>query len=75
VPRHNHRVGVPSGGRWAELLNSDATLYGGSGQGNIGGLDASPVSFHGRPWSLNLVLPPLAMLVLAPADGAGAGAD
>jgi 1,4-alpha-glucan branching enzyme len=66
VPRHNHRVGVPCGGRWAELLNSDATLYGGSGQGNIGGVEASPAAFHGRPWSLNLVLPPLAILILAP---------
>jgi 1,4-alpha-glucan branching enzyme len=66
VPRYNHRVGVPSGGRWAELLNSDATLYGGSGQGNVGGSEASPVPFHGRQWSLNLVLPPLGLLVLAP---------
>jgi 1,4-alpha-glucan branching enzyme len=66
VPRYNHRVGVPSGGRWAELLNSDATLYGGSGQGNVGGSEATPVPFHGRQWSLNLVLPPLGLLVLAP---------
>ena len=66
VPRSNHRVGVPSGGRWVELLNSDATLYGGSGQGNVGGTEATPVAFHGRQWSLNLVLPPLALLVFAP---------
>jgi 1,4-alpha-glucan branching enzyme len=66
VPRSNHRVGVPTGGRWIELVNSDATLYGGSGQGNVGGTEATPVAFHGRPWSLNLVLPPLGLLVLAP---------
>jgi 1,4-alpha-glucan branching enzyme len=66
VPRYNHRVGVPTDGRWAELLNSDATLYGGSGQGNVGGVEATPVPFHGRPWSLNLVLPPLGLLVFAP---------
>jgi 1,4-alpha-glucan branching enzyme len=66
VPRYNHRVGVPSGGHWVELLNSDATLYGGSGQGNVGGTDATPVPFHGRQWSLNLVLPPLGLLVFAP---------
>jgi 1,4-alpha-glucan branching enzyme len=66
VSRHNHRVGVPSGGRWIELLNSDAALYGGGGQGNLGGVDATPVAFHGRPWSLNVVLPPLGLLVLAP---------
>jgi 1,4-alpha-glucan branching enzyme len=66
VPRYNHRVGVPTDGRWAELLNSDATLYGGSGQGNVGGVEATPVPFHGRPWSVNLVLPPLGLLVFAP---------
>jgi 1,4-alpha-glucan branching enzyme len=66
VPRYNHRVGVPTDGRWAELLNSDATIYGGSGQGNVGGVEATPVPFHGRPWSLNLVLPPLGLLVFAP---------
>jgi 1,4-alpha-glucan branching enzyme len=66
LPRYNHRVGVPSGGRWVELLNSDAILYGGSGQGNVGGAEANPVPFHGRQWSLNLVLPPLGLLVLAP---------
>jgi 1,4-alpha-glucan branching enzyme len=63
VPRHNYRVGVPLGGRWDEVLNSDAPLYGGSGQGNLGGVTAAPVSWHGRPYLLNLTAPPLAMLV------------
>jgi 1,4-alpha-glucan branching enzyme len=59
VPRLNYRVGVPRGGYWREILNSDAKEYGGSGHGNLGGVEASPISFHGRPNSLNLTLPPL----------------
>jgi 1,4-alpha-glucan branching enzyme len=59
VPRHNYRVGAPSGGFWLEILNSDSTEYGGSGQGNMGGIEASPLPFHGLPYSLNLTLPPL----------------
>jgi 1,4-alpha-glucan branching enzyme len=60
VTRYNYRVGVPRSGFWKELLNSDAGDYGGSGQGNLGGMEAEPISFHGRPYSLNLTLPPLA---------------
>jgi 1,4-alpha-glucan branching enzyme len=60
VPRQNYRVGVPQGGIWKELLNSDARDYGGSGQGNLGNLEASPMPFHGLAQSLNLTLPPLA---------------
>jgi len=59
VVRYNYRVGAPRGGIWKEILNSDATEYGGSGQGNLGRVEASPISFHGRPYSLNLTLPPL----------------
>jgi 1,4-alpha-glucan branching enzyme len=66
VPRANYRIGVPRPGRWVEALNTDATSFGGSGMGNVGGVDASPVAFHGRPLSLNLFLPPLAGLVLVP---------
>ena len=61
VPRHNYRVGVPSGGWWEEILNSDSTVYGGSGQGNMGGREASPVPFHGKSHSLSLTLPPLSI--------------
>jgi 1,4-alpha-glucan branching enzyme len=64
VPRHHYHVGVPRGGRWEEILNSDAPLYGGSGQGNLGGLTAEPSAAHGRTHLLNLSLPPLAMVVL-----------
>ncbi len=59
VPRFNYRVGVPREGYWRELLNSDSREYGGSGHGNLGGVEASPISFHGRPHSLSLTLPPL----------------
>jgi 1,4-alpha-glucan branching enzyme len=66
VPRHNYRVGVPAGGCWSEVLNSDALMYGGSGLGNSGHVDAAPVPAHGRYHSLMLTLPPLGVLVLAP---------
>ncbi len=62
VARHNYQVGVPYGGFWRELLNSDAGIYGGSQQGNQGGLEASPVPHHGHFHSLNLTLPPLAVV-------------
>jgi len=64
VPRHNYRVGVPQGGFWQEILNSDAQDYGGSGQGNLGGLEAVPIPCHGRFHSLNLTLPPLGVVFL-----------
>jgi 1,4-alpha-glucan branching enzyme len=61
VPRTGYRVGVPAGGYWKELLNSDGKEYWGSGLGNSGGLAADPIPAHGRAHSLNLVLPPLAI--------------
>jgi len=66
VPRHNYQVGVPLPGRWLELLNSDAPIYGGSGQGNLGGVEAAPIGKHGHLHSLNLTLPPLGALFLKP---------
>ena len=63
VPRQQFVIGVPHGGYWRELLNSDATLYGGSGIGNAGGVQAEDVPSHGRPCRLVLTLPPLAMVV------------
>jgi len=62
VPRQNYRVGVPRGGYWQEVMNSDAREYGGSGQGNIGGVDATPVPLHGHNQSLTITLPPLSVL-------------
>ncbi len=76
VPRHNYLCGVPLPGRWSERLNSDATIYGGSGQGNLGGVDSAPVPAHGRFHSLNLTLPPLGCVVFtcdAAAPGVGGG--
>jgi len=64
VPRGNYRMGVPVGGFWKEILNSDATCYGGSGQGNLGGVETSPQSFYGRfDHTLSVTLPPLGIVV------------
>jgi len=64
VPRHDYRLGVDLPGFYEERLNSDASVYGGSNLGNLGGVHADPISWHGRPWSLRLVLPPLGVLML-----------
>jgi 1,4-alpha-glucan branching enzyme len=72
VPRYNYRVGVPSGGNWEEVLNSDAAAYGGSGQGNLGGVEAVPFGWHGRPWCLSLTVPPLAVVFLRQPGGGDA---
>ncbi len=64
LPRPNYVLGVPFGGAWREVLNSDAREYGGSGWGNLGGVEAAPVQAHGRPWSISLTLPPLAAVML-----------
>jgi 1,4-alpha-glucan branching enzyme len=63
VPRHGFRIGVPSPGTWREILNSDADLYGGSGQGNLGQVVAEPIPWHGRESSVSVTLPPLAVVV------------
>ncbi|MDI6714893.1 MAG: 1,4-alpha-glucan branching protein GlgB [Thermodesulfovibrio sp.] len=64
VPRFNYRIGVPEEGFYKELLNSDSYIYGGSNLGNNGGVWSQNYSFHGRPYSIELTLPPLAVLVL-----------
>jgi 1,4-alpha-glucan branching enzyme len=66
---HNYRLGAPQGGFWAEVLNGDAQLYSGSGQGNLGGIEANPLPIHGRPWSLSIVVPPLAVVVFKRTQG------
>ncbi len=64
VPRHHYRVGVPERGFWREILNSDALQYWGSGQGNLGGVEAQAVPMHGRPYSVALTVPPLGVVFL-----------
>ncbi|HVL31989.1 MAG TPA: 1,4-alpha-glucan branching protein GlgB, partial [Actinomycetota bacterium] len=64
TPRSNYMIGAPRGGFWREVLNSDAGEYWGSGLGNFGGVEASPVGMHGRPYALTLTLPPLSVLLL-----------
>jgi 1,4-alpha-glucan branching enzyme len=65
VPRFNYRVGAPDEGHYREILNSDGVEYGGSGLGNSGGVDAERVQWNGRPYSLRLTLPPLAILIFS----------
>ena len=64
VPRHGYRIGVSGPGRWAEILNTDAEDYGGSGQGNLGGVEAAAMPHHGSTHSVEVTLPPLAVIVL-----------
>ncbi|WP_316975824.1 1,4-alpha-glucan branching protein GlgB [Shumkonia mesophila] len=66
VVHHGYRIGVPSGDFYVECINTDAADYGGSGVGNLGGVQAEAVPAHGHPWSVNLTLPPLAVLILRP---------
>ena len=71
VARHDYRLGVPEHGYWTELLNSDADHYGGSGCGNLGGVQTDPSGSHGWPYSLSLTLPPLSAVFLrSPRPGA-----
>ena len=63
IVRHEYRVGVPEGGHWAERLNTDGAAYGGSNVGNAGGADAEARPYHGRPYTLEIELPPLATVV------------
>ena len=64
VPRYDYRIGAPQDGFYRELLNTDASIYGGGNMGNGGGLQAQPQPSHGFPYSLHLILPPLSVLFL-----------
>jgi 1,4-alpha-glucan branching enzyme len=66
VPREAYRVGLPRGGRWREVVNTDAEQYGGSGLGNFGGVDAEELPWHAQPYSAAMTLPPLGVLWFAP---------
>jgi 1,4-alpha-glucan branching enzyme len=65
TPHHDYRVGLPKAGRWREILNTDAHDYGGSGWGNMGGVEAAGEPWHGQPASALLQLPPQGVLWLA----------
>jgi 1,4-alpha-glucan branching enzyme len=68
VPREQYRIGLPHGGRWREVINTDSELYGGSNVGNLGGVDAEPTPWQGQPFSAELTLPPLGVVWLAPEE-------
>ncbi|MFD0207158.1 MULTISPECIES: 1,4-alpha-glucan branching protein GlgB [Saccharothrix] len=66
MPHHDYRVGLPVAGRWREVVNTDSEVYGGSGVGNLGVVEAEEHPWHGRPASAVLQLPPAGVLWLAP---------
>jgi 1,4-alpha-glucan branching enzyme len=66
VPRYGYRVGMPQRGRWREALNTDSTFYGGSGEGNLGEVQAETLPWHDQPFSAELTLPPLGVVWLVP---------
>jgi 1,4-alpha-glucan branching enzyme len=69
VPHEGYQLGLPSAGRWREVLNTDAERYGGSGVGNLGAVHAEQHEWHGKPASAVLRLPPAGVLWLVPEDG------
>jgi 1,4-alpha-glucan branching enzyme len=69
TPNRDYQVGLPFAGRWREVLNTDAEIYGGSGVGNIGAVEAEQRVWHGRPAAAVLQLPPSGVLWLAPPEG------
>ncbi len=66
VPRHNYRIGVPRGCAYKEIFNSDSEFYGGGNIGNMGIVKSEEISFHNRPFSITLTIPPLAGIILKP---------
>jgi 1,4-alpha-glucan branching enzyme len=66
APRHDYRLGLPRSGRWTELMNTDSNYYGGSDQGNLGGVEAEGIGWHSQPFSAEFTLPPLGVLWLVP---------
>jgi 1,4-alpha-glucan branching enzyme len=67
APRLNYRVGLPKAGRWNEVLNSDAGIYGGSNVGNLGGVITDHYKVHNQPFSAPMTLPPLSIVAFQPA--------
>ena len=66
LPHQEYKLGLPRAGHWREILNTDAVIYGGSGVGNLGGIEAVPEPWHGKPASATITLPPLGVLWLTP---------
>ncbi len=66
VPRHKYRVGLPRAGKWREVLNSDAAIYGGSNVGNLGGVLSEESKWHNQTFSAELTLPPLSVVAFTP---------
>jgi 1,4-alpha-glucan branching enzyme len=66
VPRYNYRLGLPIEGKWNEVLNSDASIYGGGNVGNLGGVLAEAVPCHGHPFSAPFTLPPIGIMAFQP---------
>ena len=68
IERTGWRCGLPKGGRWREALNTDAGIYGGDNRGNMGGVCAEDVAWHGQGQSAELTLPPLSTIILVHED-------
>jgi 1,4-alpha-glucan branching enzyme len=68
VPHLDYKVGLPAAGRWREVINTDAIVYGGSGVGNLGGIEAVAEPWHGLPASASITVPPLGVLWLTPEE-------
>jgi 1,4-alpha-glucan branching enzyme len=66
VPRHKYRIGMPRPGKWIEVLNSDAAVYGGSNVGNLGGVVAEDQDCHNQSYSAEFTLPPLSIIAFKP---------
>ncbi|MDA0206565.1 MAG: 1,4-alpha-glucan branching protein GlgB [Acidobacteria bacterium] len=68
TPRHGYRLGCPIGGKWQEVFNSDASIYGGTDCGNLGGVQAHDYATHGRTHTLEATMPPLGVVVFKPGE-------
>ncbi|HEV2785732.1 MAG TPA: alpha amylase C-terminal domain-containing protein, partial [Solirubrobacteraceae bacterium] len=68
IPRPGYRLGLPRSGRWVEALNTDSAFYGGTDTGNLGGVEAESLPWHGQPCSADVSLPPLGVVWLVPEE-------
>ncbi|MEJ7786438.1 MAG: alpha amylase C-terminal domain-containing protein, partial [Solirubrobacteraceae bacterium] len=71
VPRPGYRLGLPRSGRWVEALNTDSSYYCGTDTGNLGGVEAEALPWHGQPCSAEVTLPPLGVVWLVPEERPG----